>query len=102
MGLFDNLFAKKPFPAAQGKEVNQLISELISIGTKDDYLSEAPGSPFNYQCRHVRARDIGKRLDEIGGQPLMIYAHDRVKKKLGLKLVSHLEYCWADIGEWLP
>jgi hypothetical protein len=32
---------------------------------------------------------------------MMEYAHKIVRKKLGVKLVSHLEYAWTDIGDWI-
>lgn len=82
-------------------ETERLIEELIKIGVQDDYLSERPGMPFNMQCRHVRARQIGTRLNELGGLPLMEYAHDRVRRKLKAQLASHLEYAWTGIGEWM-
>ncbi len=102
MGFLADLFGLKPYPAHAKEEVQRLIAELIRIGETDDYLSERPGPPFNYQCRHNRARDIGKRLDELGGYALMMFAHGKVKKKLGKVLVSHLEYAWTDIGNWIP
>ncbi len=103
MELFRNLFSSGPrIPTESRQEVNELIEELIKIGKQDDYLSERPGGLFNGQYRHIRARAIGNRLNAIGGLPLMQYAHDRVRKKLGLSLVSHLEYAWTDIGEWVP
>ncbi len=101
MGFFDFLFGKRPYPAEQKAEVNRLIEELIKIGKQDDYLSERPGGPFNSQCRHIRARDIGRRLNEIGNLELMELAFKQVKKKLGTNLSSHLEYAWTDIGKWL-
>jgi hypothetical protein len=78
-----------------------LVSELIRIGETDDFLSERPGPPFNFQCRHIRSREIGKRLDELGGLRLMEFVHKKVKKKLGKILVSHLEYAWSEIGNWI-
>jgi hypothetical protein len=101
MGFFDFLSGKKPYPPEQKAEVNRLIEELIKIGKQDDYLSERPGGPFNSQCRHIRARDIGRRLNEIGNLDLMELAFKQVKKKLGVNLSSHLEYAWTDIGKWL-
>ena len=101
MGFLTDLFGPKPFPAHAKQDVDKLLSELIRIGATDDYLSERPGPPFNLQCRHIRARDIGKRFHEIGGLPMMEYAHKIVRKKLGMKLVSHLEYAWSDIGDWI-
>jgi hypothetical protein len=96
-----NLFNKAPCPPQNRSEVNQLIEELLRIGRSDDFLSERPGSGFNAQCRHLRTRIIGQRLDELGAMPLMIYVHQRLQRKLGATLASHLEYAWAEIGQWM-
>lgn len=101
MGFITDLFGGKPYPAQSKQEVEKLLSELIRIGTTDDFLSERPGPPFNMQCRHIRAREIGKRFHEIGGLPMMEYGQKVVKKKLGTKIVSHLEYAWSEIGDWV-
>lgn len=94
------IFGPKPFPSQARREVQELIDELIKIGQLEDYLSEHPGGAFNVQCRHVRCRQIGKRLDEIGGYALMQYAFDRVRKKAGKVPASHLEYAWDEVGSW--
>lgn len=79
-----------------------MVEELVRIGKAEDFLSERPGGSFNAQCRHVRARDIGKRLNEIGGFALMEQIYKRIRKQLGAQLASHLSYAWADIGKWVP
>lgn len=101
MGFLQDLFGIKPFPAHMNQEVDRFVTELIRIGETDDFLSERPGPPFNLQCRHMRTRDIGKRLHEMGGLPLMEYVQARVKKKLGVNLAAHLEYAWSEIGDWI-
>jgi hypothetical protein len=95
-----DLFAK-PYPSQHKEEVERLLEELIRIGKSDDYLSERPGGGFNSQCRHIRTREIGKRLDQIGGLELMEYANRFVKRKAGKQLSSHLEYAWTEIGKWM-
>ena len=104
MGIFQDLFGGglPPIPKEQKPEVEKLIAELIDIGKRDDFLSERPGGLFNGQCHNIRARAIGKRLNDIGGLELMQAAHRRVRKKLGINLTSHLEYAWSDIGQWIP
>jgi hypothetical protein len=102
MDFFRNLFGKPPYPRELKPEVDRLVEELIRIGKTEDYLSERPGGSFNGQCHNIRARQIGKRLFEIGGQPLMQMAHKQVRKKLGLQISSHLEYAWNEIGGWIP
>lgn len=100
MEFFKGIFSR-PFPPEHKQEIDHLLEELIKIGEREDFLSERPGTPFNAQCRHVRAREIGKRLDELGGFALMEHVYLRVKKKLGSRLASHLEYAWSEIGTWL-
>lgn len=97
MGFFQNFFGPTPYPPDRKQEVERLIDELITIGKQDDFLSEKPGGMFNIQCRHIRAREIGKRLTEIGKYSLQEYAIKKVKKKLGGALSAHLEYAWDDL-----
>lgn len=95
---------RKPYPAQLAKETESLLNELVQIGLRDDFLSERPGGGFNSQCRHIRCRQIGQRLLDIGGMPLMEYAQRRVRRKSGKKgrsLSEHLEYAWAEIGDWM-
>ena len=99
--IFD-VFAKVPYPPDSRQEVHNLLDELVQIGKKEGFLSERPGGAFNAQCRQIRARDIGERLDELGGFDLMEFIYRRIKKKLGAELATHLEFSWAGIGDWLP
>ncbi|TLM99783.1 hypothetical protein FDZ73_21105 [bacterium] len=99
MNILRDLFAP-PYPARQREEVDRLLTELIQIGKMEDFLSERPGGAFNVQSRHIRAIQIGKRLDEIGGLPMMEFAKRRVRRRLGAQLTSHLDYCWEGIGKW--
>lgn len=101
MGFWEVLFGKPPYPPQLRPEVERLLDELIKIGKQDDYLSETPGGTFNVQCRHTRAREIGRRLHEIGGYALMEFGYKRVRKKLGAALSAHLEYAWSEIGDWM-
>lgn len=101
MDFFRGLFiGPPPAPSANRPEVDHLLEELIQIGKTDDYLSERPGSPFNMQCRHSRARQIGKRLFDIGGLELMEYTVKVVRKKVGKPQGEHLAYAWVEIGDW--
>ncbi|MEA4909298.1 MAG: hypothetical protein GYA17_22560 [Chloroflexi bacterium] len=102
MDFLKGLFAKPPYPAQHKQEVERALQDLIQIGKTEDFLSERPGQNFNAQCRHVQARRIGMRLNEIGGLPLMEYIRDQVRRKLGQEIGSHLDYAWSDIGSWIP
>ena len=103
MSAFDTIFGDpeiRKLDLHRKQEVNKLIDRLIDIGVRDDYLSLTPGGPFDIQCHHREAKDIGKRLNEIGGVPLMLAARKQVKRKLKAVMAEHLDYCWKDIGEW--
>jgi len=101
MDFLIDLFSS-PVPAANREEVRRLIDELIKIGLKDDFLSERPGAGFNTQCRHIRAREIGIRLEQIGGVEVMTYVSKRIRRKIGKTLAAHMDYAWADVGAWVP
>ena len=102
MSIFNSLFGSRLYPARLKPEVDRMIDDLVRIGKNEDFLSERTGGSFNSQYRHIQARDIGKRLDEIGGIALMEHAQKRVRKKLGDNLAAHLAYAWTDIGKWVP
>jgi hypothetical protein len=99
MNFLQDLFSK-PFPSDKTPEVERLLEELIKIGKTDDYLAETHMPGFNMQHRHNRARQIGARLDEIGGLALMEYAQRQVRRKTTKALSEHLEYCWDEVGKW--
>lgn len=81
-------------------EVRMMIEKLVAIGRRDDFLSLVPGGPFDKQCHHREARDIGKRLNEIGGVPLMWAVRNSIRSKLKDVLAEHLDHCWKEIGQW--
>ncbi len=95
VGWLDFLFEKKPYP-------KNMQSEIVRIGQKEDFLSERSGGSFNAQCRHIRAREIGVRLDQIGGVVLMEYVLKKVRRRVGETLATHLAYAWSEIGKWIP
>jgi hypothetical protein len=92
---------QKPYPSHAQQEVTRLLDELVRIGKTEDFLSERPGGAFNRDSRHIRARDIGVRLNDIGGLRMMEYANRYVRRKLGKNLSWHLEAAWKDIGDWI-
>ena len=100
MDFFRDLLSP-PYSSHQRQEVERLLNELIQIGKVDDIISERPGTGFNFQSRHIRAIQIGKRLDEIGGLRLMEFSRRKVRRNLGAQLASHLDYCWEGIGNWV-
>lgn len=105
MSIWEALFghpAIRNLPTDQKQEVKRLLKKLVKIGELDDFLSLQPGGPFNVRCHHTGAREIGKRLEQIGGLELMDAARSHVKRKLKPVMAEHLDYCWQDIGDWQP
>jgi hypothetical protein len=104
MLFFADLFRTMPCESQNKAEVEKLVEELRQIAIKDDFLSEHPGGVFNMQCKHVRARQIGTRMDEIGGVELMEWAFGHLRRKLTkkerYKLLEHLGYCWNNLNGW--
>ena len=106
MSLIEILFghpAVRKLAFEQKNEVSRLFEELVKIGKMDDFLSLHPGGPFNIRCHHSRSRQIGERLNDIGGLALMEAGRSYVQRKLKkTNLAEHLDYCWQDIGDWRP
>ena len=103
MSLFNRIFGEPEIRALdpRGKaEVNRMIEELVKIGRMDDFLSLAPGGPFDFQCHHRDAKEIGKRINQIGGVSLMMAVRQTVKYKLKDILAEHLDHCWKGVGDW--
>lgn len=94
------LFMRAPCAPEKRGEVENLLAELVKIGKDDDFLSERAGQGFNSQCRNIRAIQIGKRLNDLGGLELMEYMRFKVKRKLKAQLASHLDYAWEGVGKW--
>ncbi len=93
-------FFSKPFSGQYKDEMNRLMDELVQIGQKEDYLSERPGGPFDRECRHIRTREIGQRIFDIGGADSMEWVIKKLTKKIGKDLAAHLESCWFRIGNF--
>lgn len=103
MGLFENLFgnpAIRQLNSHQQSDVKNITAKLIRIGQTDDFLSLVPGGTFDVQCHHREARDLGKRLYEMGGVPLMLAVRDKIRRKLKSVMAEHLDHCWKGVGDW--
>ena len=101
VSFFTRIFNKPEAPASAksaGSEVNAFVAELTAIGLREGYLSFRPGGVFNQQCRHIRAREIGMRLNMMGGSGLMRRVYDRVDCPKRRQLSA----AWDDIGDWTP
>jgi len=103
MNIWHALFghpAIRKLPPKPKREVKRLLEELVKIGELEDYLSLHRGGDYDRNYHHKRAREIGKRLNEIGGLELMQAARAHIKRKLKPVMAEHLDYCWQDIGDW--
>lgn len=103
MNIWHALFgqpALRRLPPERKREVKQLLEELVNIGKLEDFLSLHRGGDYDRNYHHKRAREIGVRLNKIGGLALMQAARARVKRKLNPVMAEHLDYCWMEIGDW--
>lgn len=103
MSIFNRIFGEPEIRALNPRdkaEVKKMIDQLITIGKMDDFLSLAPGGPFDHQCHHRDAKSIGRRIHEIGGEELMFAVRQTIKHKLKDVLAEHLDHCWKGIGSW--
>ena len=82
-------------------EIGDLTFELIDIGKSYGFLSQ-PGERFDMGGKNIRAREIGTRLDQIGGIKLMreVFYHVAKNFKPGSSLSKELEVAWHRIGDW--
>jgi hypothetical protein len=96
-------------PIARGDIVDViegLLRDLVEIGrTVKDPSYHNSGYLYKDErgehTRDPRAREIGARLDRLGGKALMLQAHAVVREELGSTAARGLEACWGEIGEWL-
>jgi len=103
MNLLTLLFGEPAINALDSHrkaEVRVMIDKLLAIARTDDFLSLVPGGAFDMHCHHREAREIGKRLNEMGGVPLMYAVRNNIRRKLKDTLAEHLDHCWKDIGDW--
>lgn len=103
MSIFNRIFGEPEIRALDPQkkaEVKQMIDQLVNIGRKDDFISLAPGGPFDYQYHHRDAKAIGRRIYEIGGIELMMAVRQNVKYKLKDVLAEHLDHAWKGVGTW--
>lgn len=77
--------------------VDKLVTELISIGRGAGYKSTArpgPGGAFDEHGNNVRAAQIGRMLNKLGGIHLVDEALSRVSGELGYRQATDLESIW--------
>jgi hypothetical protein len=93
-------YAFRPQSAVRSQipaEFLALVTELTAIGNREGFLAFRPGGRYNQQCRHIRAREIGMKLNMAGGSSLMRRVYDRVD----CQNVRQLAAAWDEIGHWV-
>lgn len=103
MSLLTRIFGEsaiRKLSAQQKAGLRTRIDQLVTIGNTDDFLSLVPGGPFNYQCHHKEARQIGEEIHAMGGLDLMLAVRKTVKRRLNEVLAEHLDHAWKGIGDW--
>jgi hypothetical protein len=89
-----------------GGRIPELTLQLVSIGESDGFLctddfhSTHPRGPFDETNRHIRTRQIGIQLNEIGGLEQMTSVHNIVTYMVGTIKGRELEAAWDGIGNW--
>ena len=61
MSIFNRIFGEPEIRALNPHdkaEVKKMIDQLVKIGKMDDFLSLAPGGPFDIQCHHRDAKAL--------------------------------------------
>ena len=88
--------------AGESGELGKLVRELIGIGRATSYVGTPDGTFYDEHHCHIRAREIGARLDQLGGMELMRAAHEQVARELaGTARARELEACWGGVGRWM-
>lgn len=83
------------------REVERLVDELVEIGHEGGFVSTGGPKAYDSYGVSLRAREIGQRLNEMGGLRLMKNAWWRVRLALSPGPASRdLDIIWNRIGEW--
>jgi HEAT repeat protein len=91
--------AAPPAAALDTDAISALVEELIEIYRTEGFLSLEPGGAFDDRNHHIRAKQIGRELDALGGLEVMRAAGYRVVERTGC-YESELGYLWSGIGSW--
>jgi ankyrin repeat protein len=85
---------------AQSEPDNVLVEELRALGRRPGFMSSAGSAAFDGDGRNVRAREIGRILNERGGLERMRRAAYEVRGAVGVPASEELSYIWNGIGSW--
>ncbi len=106
MNFFSRMFHQRKPNRNPDNEFDQLVEELVKIGRAvEDPKFSSSGFLRKRETaeedRHPRAREIGERLNIMGGWGLMSKANQHVERILGPIPAKELSWVWHRIGDWL-
>jgi hypothetical protein len=81
-------------------DTDDLILELVHIGRAGEGKVRAQNGANFVHGSKKRVREIGRKLDRLGGIDLMVAARGAVQSHLGRSAAQHLEATWRGIGQW--
>ena len=81
-------------------DMDDLILELVHIGRTGEGKIHARNGANFVNGSTKRVREIGRKLDRLGGIDLMVAARGAVQSHLGRRAAQRLEAVWGGIGEW--
>lgn len=85
--------------AEYATETGALIAELFAMAHRDPNPGTENFAAF-LMADKPRTREIGERLNEIGGHALMLQTHAAVVATCPPYCGQHLEIAWNGIGDW--
>jgi hypothetical protein len=84
-----------------GCKADRMVDELVMIGRKKGFILYSSTCGYGRDGACIRAQEIGRRLNDIGGLRLMKQAWWRVRFELSPGSAGRdLDIIWDRIGEW--
>lgn len=85
---------------------DSLVQELLEIGRQvKDRSFSASGYMYRNDegglAKNERAREIGQKINSMGGMQAMQAAHQAISEQLGSAAARELEAIWKGIGGWM-
>lgn len=77
-----------------------LTVELFGISRGRGFISSTPGADFDARGYHIRARQIGALLDQVGGLQVMRAAAEELRRTCGDLASGELACIWDGVGDW--
>lgn len=91
--------ANRPSLASHQPQIKSMMEELKKIAYSDGFIGE-DGIQFDSLSRHIRTREIGIQLYQLGGHRLMQAVWGNLQSSLNEKEQADLMLNWKEIGGW--